>query len=335
MQKARHRLGFTLIELLVVIAIIGVLIALLLPAVQSAREAARRAQCTNNLKQIGLAMHNYHDSTNSLPPGMKGCCWGTWLLFTMPYLEQQNLYNSYNFDGNNVIGGDADGPLRYAGNKNITVTSSRVAAYLCPSDGTESRPGYGALGLQVSTHNYVVNFGNTNVQQGPITLAGLTYNFAGAPFTDIGSPQPDISSGSLQGGVKSTQNFASIRDGLSNTLLTSELVIGESATSVDLRGFSWWAYSASFVGNIGPNSTLPDLMQSSGYCNYPYATNPPCAAGTSETGIQLAARSRHPGGVNVGMGDGSVKFIKNSINLQIWRALSSSKGGEVISADQF
>ena len=87
MKYAQRRLGFTLIELLVVIAIIAVLIALLLPAVQSAREAARRAQCTNNLKQIGLAMHNYHDQQGTLPPGVKGCCWGTWLVFVLPYIE--------------------------------------------------------------------------------------------------------------------------------------------------------------------------------------------------------------------------------------------------------
>ena len=91
--------GFTLIELLVVIAIIAVLIALLLPAVQAAREAARRAQCVNNLKQIGLAMHGYHDVENVLPPGKKGCCWGTWLVFVLPYLEQQPLYNAWNSNG--------------------------------------------------------------------------------------------------------------------------------------------------------------------------------------------------------------------------------------------
>ena len=96
MIRQRNR-GFTLIELLVVISIIAVLIALLLPAVQSAREAARRAQCINNMKQLGLGMHNYHSAVNSLPPGKSDCCWGTWMTFVLPYLEQQNLQNSYNF----------------------------------------------------------------------------------------------------------------------------------------------------------------------------------------------------------------------------------------------
>src|SRR5262245_17985795 len=108
-----HRRGFTLIELLVVIAIIGVLIALLLPAVQQAREAARRIQCTNNLKQIGLAMHNYHDTVGSFPPARKGCCWGTWNIFILPYIEQASLYNAWNSSGNNLAGPDGD--FRYFG----------------------------------------------------------------------------------------------------------------------------------------------------------------------------------------------------------------------------
>src|SRR5579871_903720 len=94
-----RRPGFTLIELLVVIAIIAVLIALLLPAVQAAREAARRAQCINNLKQIGLAMHNYESSNGSLPPGVKQSAYGTWIVFILPYLEGNPLYNAWNFNG--------------------------------------------------------------------------------------------------------------------------------------------------------------------------------------------------------------------------------------------
>ena len=102
-MKPRSR-GFTLIELLVAIGIIAVLLALLLPAVQAAREAARRSQCVNNLKQIGLAMHGYHDAHGVLPPGKKGCCWGTWLVYALPYLEQQPLYSSWNACGINAEG---------------------------------------------------------------------------------------------------------------------------------------------------------------------------------------------------------------------------------------
>src|SRR5512142_416688 len=112
MQSTRSRTtstrGFTLIELLVVIAIIAVLIALLLPAVQSAREAARRAQCVNNLKQIGLAVHNYHDANLTFPPARKGCCWGTWNIFILPYVEQTSGFNAWNSYGNNLLGPDGD-----------------------------------------------------------------------------------------------------------------------------------------------------------------------------------------------------------------------------------
>ena len=106
-----RRLGFTLVELLVVIAIIALVIAILLPAVPAARETARRTQCTNNLRQIGLAMHEYHDHLGSLPPGVKGCCWGTWLLFILPCIEQESLFNAWNFAGNNRD--DADRSRRH------------------------------------------------------------------------------------------------------------------------------------------------------------------------------------------------------------------------------
>jgi prepilin-type N-terminal cleavage/methylation domain-containing protein len=159
-----RRPGFTLIELLVVIAIIAVLIALLLPAVQSAREAARRAQCTNNLKQIGLAMHNYHDQQGSLPPGLKGCCWGTWLVFTLPFIEQQPLYNAWNSFGNDQYEtlGIQNGSLRYDGQVNITVCSSRVNAYNCPSDpnttvNTFDSQTIGGATFTCTANNYVVN----------------------------------------------------------------------------------------------------------------------------------------------------------------------------------
>src|ERR1700684_2099430 len=113
-RSGRH--GFTLIELLVVIAIIAVLIALLLPAVQAAREAARRAQCVNNLKQIGLAMMNYESANGSLPPGEKGGCWGTGMVFVLPFVEQQSLFNAWNSYGSNVPSqGALDSNFRYAG----------------------------------------------------------------------------------------------------------------------------------------------------------------------------------------------------------------------------
>ena len=198
--------------------------------------------------------------------------------------------------------------------------------------------------MNVTSQNYVANFGNLNVAQGTyinntvqpyIIINGITYTFGGAPFGDIGSPVADIPTGSFLGGQGGTARLSAFQDGTSNTMINSEILVGISGTSLDLRGFSWWAYSASYTGFLTPNSSQPDLMQSTGYCNYPYSGNPPCAGATTNTGIMLAARSRHPGGVNSAFADGSVHFIKNSVNPYVYRSLSTTKGGEVISADAY
>jgi prepilin-type N-terminal cleavage/methylation domain-containing protein/prepilin-type processing-associated H-X9-DG protein len=332
----RIRTGFTLIELLVVIAIIAVLIALLLPAVQAAREAARRIQCTNNVKQIGLGMHNYESSNGSLPPGCKGGQWGTWLLFSLPYVEQQSLYNAWNFMGNSEIPAAAS-LFSYQGAGNITVTTTRVSAYYCPSDGGNTAlQGLATLG-PITSQNYVVNFGNVDtLQQSPITVNGTTYVFLGSPFGDIGAPDVLSAAFAGQGTPTPTTRFAAITDGLSNTLMTSESVVGQpNGTKYDLRGYSWWSWSAMFSGILVPNSTLPDSMQSASYCNYPFNNNPPCMTASGNFAMYNGARSRHPGGVNAGMCDGSVKFFKNSINPASWSGLCSTQGGEVISSDSY
>ncbi len=340
----RHRRGFTLIELLVVIAIIAVLIALLLPAVQSAREAARRAQCTNNLKQIGLAMHNYHDTFLSLPPGNKGCCWGTWILFILPQVEQTTLWNSWNFGGDLKYYQSAfDAPFRYGGAINATVASTRISAYLCPSDGgntsvTNIGPTIGGVKYTVKSQNYVANYGNLPMAQ---PAAHLDIPFGGAPFTDMNGTVLNPTAGTPGMGGTKVVNFSGMPDGTSNTMLASECVVGQGSkagqynANYDLRGFSWWGSACSFVGWLTPNSTLPDVTENQAYCIYPYATNPPCTAPTTVAPRMNAARSRHPGGVNVTMGDGSVKFIKNSVNLNTYRALSTTRGGEIISSDAF
>ena len=189
-MKPRPR-GFTLIELLVVVGIIVVLMAILLPAVQSAREAARRSQCVNNLKQVGLAMHNYHESHGVLPPGKKGCCWGTWLVYTLPYLEQQALYNAWNSCGINASGAPTnyDLDLRYFGVANQSVTSTFLSVYLCPSDQTNAPITATTNGktYACTSQNYAVNFGNTLVIQSDFQ----DIRFGGAPFVDIGSPDGD------------------------------------------------------------------------------------------------------------------------------------------------
>jgi prepilin-type N-terminal cleavage/methylation domain-containing protein/prepilin-type processing-associated H-X9-DG protein len=335
MKKCR-RSGFTLIELLVVIAIIAVLIALLLPAVQAAREAARRSQCVNNLKQIGLAVMNYESAQGSFPPGEKGCCWGTWGIFILPYIEQSALYNAWNTAGNNVSG--FDGNWRYAGAYNSTVTNSQVNAYMCPSD-PNAGVSRGSPGPRY--HNYAVNYGNGDQAQNPAEsfpaqsnpLVIITFN--GAPFTDMGSPNIDIVG--FAAGMISTQpsKIASITDGLSNTLMASELRIVSPPN--DLRGFTWWGPSASFNTSITPNSTYPDVMGNGGCGSTSPPLSPPCNNGLNNSlgnvEVYLGARSFHPGGVNAAMCDGSVKFFKNTISLSTWMAVGSSKGGEVISSD--
>jgi prepilin-type N-terminal cleavage/methylation domain-containing protein/prepilin-type processing-associated H-X9-DG protein len=337
----RRQRGFTLIELLVVIAIIAVLIALLLPAVQSAREAARRAQCTNNLKQIGIAMHNYHDQQGTLPPGVKGCCWGTWLVAILPYVEQMPMFNAWNSVGNDRYEnmGLQNGQFRYGGAVNITVTRARINSYYCPTDPNNLNL-VGGPGWPVTSQNYVVNFGNTITNQVPYLWNNIRLPFNGAPFTDMGSPDADITAGTQQANAAGTINFAGIPDGLSVTMMTTEILVGQG---FDLRGFSWWGYAPQFTGLYPPNSSQPDVMQSRGYCGA-VPPNPPCVGATGSlssggtyTGLGMTnvPRSKHPGGVNVGMCDGSVRFIKNSVNIYTFQSLASTKGNEVISSDSY
>jgi len=343
MIKARRTSGFTLIELLVVIAIIAVLIALLLPAVQSAREAARRAQCTNNLKQIGLGMHNYESSNGTFPPGTRTCCGGTWLIPLLPYVEQTALFNSWNAAYNNsgVAPYTATtGLYSYSSPGNITVTSTRVNAYMCPSDGNNTQnAGYsqtiGGNQMFVTSQNYIANFGNVTFQQITLTDNGVTYPFLGAPFGDIGGPKMDTNIGTGTVPAK-VATFASISDGLSNTMMVSETLVGTNGTKKDLRGFSHWGYASGFSGFLTPNSTMPDWMQNANYCNYSNTEriNPPCIPGPSNL-IMLAPRSRHSGGVNAAMCDGSVRFIKNTVDRRTFMALSSTRGGEVLSSDSY
>ena len=318
--------GFTLIELLVVIAIIAVLIALLLPAVQAAREAARRAQCTTHLKQIGLAMHQYHDVHAVLPPGKKGCCWGTWLVYVLPHLEQQSLFNAWNSCGINAPGvpDGYDLELRYFGVANRTVTSTRLEVYVCPSDQTNAPITAAMNGIiyACTSQNYAANFGNSIVIQTDFQ----DIRFGGAPFVDIGSPEGDYNRPG-----RPTVGFSSILDGLSDTLLASEVVVGQGQ---DLRGFSWWGDAATFETFLTPNSSFPDVIFSPYYC-INQSPNPPCVTATTALPENFAARSRHTGGINAAMADGSIHFVKNSIDLRTWRALSTTAGSEVVGADPY
>jgi prepilin-type N-terminal cleavage/methylation domain-containing protein/prepilin-type processing-associated H-X9-DG protein len=321
----RLKKAFTLVELLVVIAIIGVLVALLLPAVQSARESARRSQCNNNLKQVTLGLHNYADAyKQTFPVGEYSCCWGTWLVALLPYVEQQALFDQYKYFGSiqNAAGDNfaqtrpAGDVTRYGGSMNLAVTRTQIKAYTCPTDPkTNTTP----LRSGITSHNYVANHGNTTLGRLAtlgITSTGQPNRFGGAPFIFVGS-----SSASPQ-----AVRMAEVVDGLSNTLAFSETVKGQNN---DLRGFSWWNGGAHFSANLTPNSSQPDVLEDIIYCKTA-PLNPPCIGPTTANPSNLAARSRHPGGVIASMCDGSVKFISNNVFLDTWRGISTNNGGETL-----
>ncbi|CAN5892508.1 DUF1559 domain-containing protein [soil metagenome] len=343
-----RRRGFTLIELLVVIAIIGVLIALLLPAVQAAREAARRAQCTNNLKQFGIALHNYHDLHGALPPGRiagQGCpreffqgCQGTpWLVMMLPQFEQQALFSAFNFD----LGSEgplATTPLGFLANS--TVGAVKLAMFQCPSDSKlefQFHPSYlrgGMNGPRFSKGNYAVSWGNTywgqnlpdpsGILNDPIN--GQTVRFLPSAF-----------------GHQGNISFASVRDGLSSTVFLSEVLQGGIN---DQRGMIWYGFmgGSSFSSRYTPNNFRDyynlehdaDRLNEALFCEsepHRRLSCVPAAGGTQRT--FAGAKSRHPGGVNALFGDGSVRFLKSTVNPTTWLALNTIRGDEVISAGDY
>jgi prepilin-type N-terminal cleavage/methylation domain-containing protein len=327
--------GFTLVELLVVIAIIGVLVALLLPAVQAAREAARRGQCSNNLKQIGVAVHNYDDVWKALPPGCYHGVFGTWVLHILPYMEQTALHDRYVNSGG--IASFRNGGIRYGGTQNLPVTTTQLKAYVCPSDTKSAQAG---IISGVTFHNYVANYGNTT--RGRVSPVGTTSTnlpnlYGGAPFIEVIYQQTADSTYysyimlPQDNPFKDKTRLAEITDGTSNTLAISETVQGKGG---DLRGFGWWGGGTHFETLLAPNSPLPDRTEQS--CTPNVRPNPPCAnrvAGTPNLEETIAARSRHPTSVSATMCDGAVKVFTNNINLDVWRAIGTAAGSDPVTVD--
>jgi prepilin-type N-terminal cleavage/methylation domain-containing protein/prepilin-type processing-associated H-X9-DG protein len=338
------RRGFTLIELLVVIAVIAVLIALLLPAVQAAREAARRIQCTNNCKQLGLALHNYHDVHNMITPGriwsqgMLGCsrdlyfsnCPDTpWFTLMLPQFERQDLFNAFNYDLG-PIGPLAPLPLGFFAN--TTVTGTKIGLFQCPSDRDNeyhvSQDIFGGAlsGPQLTRGCYGVNWGNTQWGQEDINVNGKVVRFLQSPFGQVGNIR-----------------FAMVTDGLSNTVFMAEMRQG---ISYDYRGLIWSCYpgSGSYVTRFAPNGyndyygsgIAADVVTNAAFGVDEPGQGLPIVVIPGPEGIAFSgARNRHPGGLNALYGDGSVRFVKNTIDPTVWIGINSINGGEVIGADSY
>jgi prepilin-type N-terminal cleavage/methylation domain-containing protein/prepilin-type processing-associated H-X9-DG protein len=314
--RVPHRSAFTLVELLVVIAIIGILIALLLPAVQSAREAARRTQCTNNLKQIGLALHNYVAAKKTLPEGLtqppssNGGPFNTWAPRLMPYMEMGATYARYSFAAG------------YSGDlTNRPIFQTIFAEYICPSD----NPPPSKQNSDQAHSNYVACFSpdGTMVEPG-LTNLGDTCN---------NDPSKNPAKRKAMFNVNVVKRVSKVIDGMSKTIGFSECIaLGDQGTEWDIRGFWWYPWGCQYTHHRTPNTLIADSVWAgvgSGYCIS--TLEAPCKLnGACHSTIDFAARSRHRGGVNAAKGDGSVTFYTDSIDLVVWQALASIDGGESV-----
>jgi prepilin-type N-terminal cleavage/methylation domain-containing protein len=357
-SSSRSRNAFTLVELLVVIAIIGILVAMLLPAVQAAREAARRMQCSNNLKQIGIGLHNYHDTYLIFPPSShwenngahikslgdnKPNLNENWVIMVLPYMEQQPLYDAFNLK-------------KYITDpENALARGTEIDVMMCPTDTFNRKPFMGStnggtnqLGDNWARGNYGANaclgkmhFG-TNEPSQSCALED-SYGWRSTEWRGVM-------------GANTSLKIAQITDGTSNTLLVGEMRTG--VVSFDMRGVwamsggcpsSLWAHGK--VGDAnGPNPVTPDaddltactaVENAVGGANQLTKMGMSCAGGGSRANYQQSARSMHIGGIQVCLADGSVRFVNDYINItrdgaknSVWDRLNLSQDDGVFSHNE-
>jgi prepilin-type N-terminal cleavage/methylation domain-containing protein len=343
----RHKLsGFTLVELLVVIAIIGLLIALLLPAVQSAREAARRSQCKNNLKQIGLALHNFHDAYKHFPPGNitdGNCCGfhphGSWAIYILPYLEQQAVFEQYNDTGGLGYPFSHTPDVYNTNAVNRTACSTQLAVYSCPADTNiftpfaNSRPESGPIGGDANYNNFYAigsyravsgrhgtvnqaNFDSHEVHSLGPANPGWSLSWRGPLHTlcrDPGGPCPGLAK------QLRLETTGTILDGTSNTLM-----VGEYTTTTRQRRTTFWSHSYtsynSSAVSLQTRTLLPDYEK--------------CVAIGGPSGEHACKRawgSLHAGPIlNFALCDGSVRTFTTRVSMEMLAALATVAGGEPV-----
>jgi len=296
MNVQRIRRGFTLVELLVVIAIIGVLVALLLPAVQAAREAARRSSCGNNLKQLGLGMHNYHDTFFALPYGATtyhpnvGRDGWSWFARVLPFIEEDNLYDTCNFNLR----------MNGTGGGGSAIFAQHVDSMLCPSDSTAIQET--GTGWQTPLQNYVACYGDTTFGNG---------------------------SGMFK--LNDVVRFRDCTDGTSNTLLLGEVVTPVTVPTWASMGRTQVTMGSGYTTSKTPNSSANDIVTRC-HTDLGGGMGQLCTelGGDNFTASEITIRSWHPGGGQVTLADASVRFVSETVNAQTWRDLGNRQDGRVL-----